>query len=667
MRLLNTRTEQLHEFFTIPRYAILSHTWGDEEVTYRDLTATDNINYRKLRGYAKIAGSCTVAFREGFEWIWIDTCCIDKSSSAELSEAINSMFNWYKDSAVCYAYLGDVPEEMVTSNTRRFVASRWFTRGWTLQELVAPSSVVFLNASWDELGTKTTLAGLISTVTGIDQDVLSPLPVITNTGWGSQLHASDISSTLRQCSIAQRMSWAAKRTTTRLEDQAYSLMGLFGINMPLLYGEGAKAFLRLQKEIMHQSDDDMSIFVWRYPVHSRPNWSWSGLLAPSPECFESYSDVRHFEFSDSGNSTTRLGGFPPSAGQLVNQHHAARALDVSNTHVQLTVSTLRLRKRTEMIRAWSRSASGLLLRSRSSLLSRENTHDRDNQNTNQSTASSVPGFLDLDRFYGSTTDPLESSSGGLILVVLLDCWTPAGQVGLVLVDKQPAPLVRHHSRTVFAPLLLRKSVRSSGASIIFSPLQDIRCKLFSDDSLFASSPDRMLVREPKARFLLRIVESGYTYCVAERASGGQYRLGSKSANMTAEFPCLDASQPLVMILQNAKSPAEWPPFAMCGVFEFRQMRAQVTLLHLQHDEGNVELENETVQGWLASCRQNLNNGALQGNMSQTRMSLKDTKSDVVVKVRPSLSGIDVVVHLQECGLRLGLQNRLTGLTIKEDG
>ncbi|KAK0624544.1 heterokaryon incompatibility protein-domain-containing protein, partial [Bombardia bombarda] len=298
MRLLNTHTEQLRDFIQTPRYAILSHTWGDDEVTFKVLSDSDgDCNYKHLKGYAKIYESCAVARREGFDWIWIDTCCIDKSSSAELSEAINSMFNWYKDSAVCYAYLGDFHHDSISTNDHQdmnapvaFAASRWFTRGWTLQELIAPSMVVFLNASWRELGTKTSLATALSAVTGIDTSVLAPLPVVTGSGpWGPQLRVPDIRSTLHNCSIAQRMSWAARRTTTRVEDAAYSLMGLFDINMPLLYGEGAKAFLRLQKEILnHSAGDDMSIFVWKYPTHARPNWNWSGVLAPSPDCFEEY-------------------------------------------------------------------------------------------------------------------------------------------------------------------------------------------------------------------------------------------------------------------------------------------------------------------------------------------------------------------------------------------
>ncbi|KAF8854996.1 HET-domain-containing protein, partial [Acephala macrosclerotiorum] len=238
MRLLNTKTHTLHTFFgkAIPKYAILSHRWEDEEVLFQDLESGRG---RKMPGYAKIRGCCARASRENFEYAWIDTCCIDKSSSAELSEAINSMFQWYKDSQVCYVYLSDVDgrgnEEQVLSE---FAKSVWFDRGWTLQELLAPNNVVFYDRSWRYVGTKNTLEQPIAEITGIQR----------------------LFSYGNAC-IAEKMSWASRRETTRIEDEAYCLMGLFGVNMPLLYGEGAKAFKRLQQEIIKSSDDE-SIFTW---------------------------------------------------------------------------------------------------------------------------------------------------------------------------------------------------------------------------------------------------------------------------------------------------------------------------------------------------------------------------------------------------------------------
>jgi hypothetical protein len=182
----------------------------------------------KKAGYSKIRGCCKAAAADGFEYVWIDTCCIDKTSSSELSEAINSMYKWYQEAEVCYVYLADVFPDISTSS---FAKSRWFTRGWTLQELIAPSSVIFFDAHWRDIGTKASLVKPIAEITGIHIDALS-------------------NGRVSRFSVAQRMSWASRRETTREEDIAYCLLGIFSINMPLLYGEGQKAFLRLQEEIM---------------------------------------------------------------------------------------------------------------------------------------------------------------------------------------------------------------------------------------------------------------------------------------------------------------------------------------------------------------------------------------------------------------------------------
>lgn len=154
------------------------------------------------------------------------------------------MFRWYENAEVCYAYLSDVSSDVELENmSGEFVKSRWFTRGWTLQELVAPSNVVFYSKDWTSLGTKTKLSNLLSRITDINQEILE--------GGG----------VLEQVSVARRMSWAAARQTRRIEDIAYSLLGIFDVNMPLLYGEGTKAFFRLQEEILKGSNDQ-SIFVW---------------------------------------------------------------------------------------------------------------------------------------------------------------------------------------------------------------------------------------------------------------------------------------------------------------------------------------------------------------------------------------------------------------------
>ena len=242
MRLLNTTTFKLKEFVSdFPPYAILSHTWGDEEVSYQEIDLPEREN---KRGFAKIRGCCHLALGDGLDWAWIDTCCIDKTSSAELSEAINSMFMWYRDAYVCYVYLEDVPNPDPGFPEKEFYAARWFSRGWCLQELIAPQFVEFYTTGWQEIGTKLSLCDSIHEITGI------PLAVLLG-----EEHALD------WCNMAQKLSWASTRETTRVEDEAYCLLGIFGINMPLLYGEGARAFQRLQEELIQQTED-YSFLLW---------------------------------------------------------------------------------------------------------------------------------------------------------------------------------------------------------------------------------------------------------------------------------------------------------------------------------------------------------------------------------------------------------------------
>ena len=192
----------------------------------------------------KIWQACRIAREKGYRYIWIDSCCIDKSSSSELSEAINSMYKWYGLAAVCYAYLADVPPgEYHHAWGSAFRKSRWFLRGWTLQELIAPLSVEFLSQDWAPIDSKHGLVDLVESVTKIDERAL--------------LHLGPLDT----FSVAQRLSWAANRETTRVEDRAYSLLGIFDINMPTLYGEGDRAFRRLQEQIM-QRTPDQSLFAW---------------------------------------------------------------------------------------------------------------------------------------------------------------------------------------------------------------------------------------------------------------------------------------------------------------------------------------------------------------------------------------------------------------------
>jgi hypothetical protein len=223
-------------FDDIPPYAILSHTWGPEEVTFRDMMERTRAS---KTGFYKIQFCGQQARHDGLHYFWVDTCCIDKSSSAELAEAINSMFRRYQNAVKCYVYLSDVStkkrkaSDSFTEYTWEpaFRSSKWFTRGWTLQELIAPTLVEFFSKEWEFLGDKKSLERPICEITRIPSKALR----------GGAL--ADFSTT-------ERMSWAATRQTTREEDRAYSLLGIFGIYMPLIYGEGAaNALKRLQDEI----------------------------------------------------------------------------------------------------------------------------------------------------------------------------------------------------------------------------------------------------------------------------------------------------------------------------------------------------------------------------------------------------------------------------------
>jgi hypothetical protein len=323
MRLIDVDTLELRSFTDndTPKYAILSHTWGPDEVSYQELVWINRIkklsttfnqsslsssisslssqdeqynvmlasmemllrgnwspgttsgsmtedDFLERAGYLKIINAAKEAQDLRFKWIWIDTCCIDKSSSAELQEAINSMYRWYGEAEICLVYLGDVTRPAVGDTSTpsdfaraAFESSRWTKRGWTLQELVAPIICRFYYQDWRFMGEKIEFLEELSLVTGIPSSVLEE------------------PQSLHELSVAERMSWAANRETTRLEDIGYCLLGLFDIQMPLLYGEGAKAFIRLQEEIL-KTTDDYSLFAWSAIADGEP--IYRGLLARSP-------------------------------------------------------------------------------------------------------------------------------------------------------------------------------------------------------------------------------------------------------------------------------------------------------------------------------------------------------------------------------------------------
>lgn len=225
-----------------PPYAILSHTWcrdNSQEVAFAEVETAEG---QQKTGYEKIRFCAERARKDGINHVWVDTCCINKENLVELSEAITSMYRWYHEAVKCYVYLSDVScpqqdqqDDSYTLWWPQFQASRWFTRGWTLQELLAPKIVEFYSCEGIRLGDKTTLAQQIHQITNIPVDALHGCP-------------------LTQFSASERMRWAERRQTKKPEDRAYSLLGIFDVWIPVIYGEGEKmAFRRLQREMQEQA------------------------------------------------------------------------------------------------------------------------------------------------------------------------------------------------------------------------------------------------------------------------------------------------------------------------------------------------------------------------------------------------------------------------------
>lgn len=321
MRLINIHSLKLEEFFgrNIPPYYILSHTWGNDEISFQEyiwlqayaeklaagvieekppkqrerLMAKDESlrrrsGYQKIIHFAQLVPTLDKVADLRADYIWVDTCCINKESSAELSEAINSMYQWYKGAELCIAFLADV-EGTRDAPDSDFERSRWFVRGWTLQELLAPRLLLFYNNRWEYITGRYEARQTIKKVTGIDERYLIL--------WG--IHSA-------RASVAEKMSWAAQRQTTRLEDEAYCLMGIFGINMPLLYGEGKKAFVRLQEEIIKR-DGDQTIFAWGYNRRLEVQSATFGMLAQSPRDFEHCGEIELMDETDIPYHMTNIG------------------------------------------------------------------------------------------------------------------------------------------------------------------------------------------------------------------------------------------------------------------------------------------------------------------------------------------------------------------------
>lgn len=314
MRLINCKSldslclESFEPCNVPKRYAILSHTWEREAESgstlevlfhaFQDSSRRMNDTGTDATGWRKIEGACreAKAFDKSIDYVWVDSCCINKEDAAELQESINSMFKWYAQSTVCLAYLSDAKSDRLDPT------SKWFTRGWTLQELVASPKVRFYNHDWQFLGDKFKLSDELAEITGIDTQLLK---------------ASDeqsITRRLYQVPVCQKMSWASKRQTTKVEDIAYCLLGIFDINMPLLYGEREAAFQRLQEAIANKYND-LTILAWksedtRPESHSAKHVMYysrtSGLVGSmkkpgSRECYHGIFACSPREFEHSGS------------------------------------------------------------------------------------------------------------------------------------------------------------------------------------------------------------------------------------------------------------------------------------------------------------------------------------------------------------------------------
>lgn len=332
IRLIDVHNLQLKNFGRSeqrPTYNILSHMWSEAEVDFstfeeackksaskgdayevetiqgcipwRHLLEPDIYRVPKRGGWAKIAWACWTARNDteaGADWIWIDTCCIDKNNREEQQETIAAMTALYGNAKTCYAFLQDVSAEaderkeptrgpahgeLIPGVLRRLEHSRWFSRGWTLQELLAPRELHFYDYEWRRMESKEDLIAEISRATGIAPDHLEV-------------------GGYRQACVAVKMSWMAHRYTERVADMAYALLGLHDISMPLDYPNGAKEFLRMQQELIKQGRADESIFVWTRPstqLHPLPSEDDDepkvlqryGLLAPWPTCFAHVGNV----------------------------------------------------------------------------------------------------------------------------------------------------------------------------------------------------------------------------------------------------------------------------------------------------------------------------------------------------------------------------------------
>ncbi|KAG1875820.1 hypothetical protein F4604DRAFT_1581727, partial [Suillus subluteus] len=241
------------------KYAVLSHRWlpDNQEPLYHQVSkepkeVADGPGWKKLERFchtAKVVHNC--------EFAWSDTCCIDKPSSSELEESIRSMFRWYRNSHVCIAFLSETADLAAlqlqeTGKSGEKAVDAWFERGWTLQELIAPLQIKFYGANWKPL-----IQGSTNDRNNRDSKVImEKISTLTD------IHMDDLESfTPGIDRVPEKMLWASRRRTTRIEDRAYSLVGIFDISIMIVYGEGKRAFFRLIEEVIKRYDK-WDVFLW---------------------------------------------------------------------------------------------------------------------------------------------------------------------------------------------------------------------------------------------------------------------------------------------------------------------------------------------------------------------------------------------------------------------
>lgn len=297
MQLINTATLQRHEFIgSPPPYAILSHVTDGDETSYHDLAHIEKETSKE--SVKAIQRACEKALAKGSEWLWSYASCVDNCSSAAQSEAINSLAQIHRDCEYILIYLEDLECKLVGDETsvERLAGCRWIKNIWSIPQIIFPRAAYFYSSEWNEIGTKRSLLPHLSAVTGIDQPVLENLDC------------------LEDYSIARRMSWASDMRALRVEDSAYALLGLFDISMPIIYGEGPKAFVRLQEEIMRDTDD-FSLIAW----DSLDGQEYNGLFAHSPACFRRFRNGPTTPLRMNGEAQIHCTGITIEASFLVTQ------------------------------------------------------------------------------------------------------------------------------------------------------------------------------------------------------------------------------------------------------------------------------------------------------------------------------------------------------------